>query len=132
MKHSFKKSERLKSKIAISKVYSHGLILKKYPIMAKYLPISFDDQSNLKVLISVPKKRIAKATDRNKIRRQIKEAFRVQKHLVKNELTAHQKSLALFFIYTGKEKPEYAIIEEKIKLILKDLQQNISREGVQA
>jgi ribonuclease P protein component len=51
----------------------------------------------------------------------MKEAFRLNKSDLIQALKDADKSLALFFIYTGKEKPDYTIIEEKIKLILKEL-----------
>lgn len=44
----------------------------------------------------------------------MREAYRLQKNNLKNSLTENQKNLALFFIFTGKELPEYEIIYEKI------------------
>ncbi|MDA7803195.1 ribonuclease P protein component [Crocinitomix sp.] len=128
MKNSFKKSERLKSKIAIEAVFAEGIVIKKHPLIGKFISYEFSDKSPLKMVVSVPKRRIPKATKRNRIRRQIKEAYRLNKKGLKDELLKNGDSLALFLIYTGKENPDYSIIEEKIKLILEDIQKNYRGE----
>ncbi|WP_066757330.1 ribonuclease P protein component [Crocinitomix algicola] len=128
MKHTLKKSERLKSRLAIGEVYTKGKTLKKYPILAKFTPYIFNDNEVLKMGVAVPKKRIRKAVHRNRIRRQIKEAYRLNKWMLKEELTANKTSLALFFIYTGKENVDYSEIEAKIKVILKDLRKQITND----
>lgn len=121
MKQTFKKSERLTNKKDIDAIFEKGLVVKNFPLLVKHLPVDFEDGEALKVVISVPKRRIRKATDRNRIRRQMKEAFRLNKTGLKEVLKKRQLSLALFFVYTGKENPDYALIEGKIKLILKEL-----------
>ncbi len=121
LKNTFKKSERLTSKISMEKIFEAGLTIKKFPLILKYSLVDFEDKQPLKVVISVPKRRIRKAHDRNRIRRQLKEAYRLNRLPLKKSLVEQSKSLALFFIYTGKENPDYAVIEEKIQLLLKEL-----------
>lgn len=107
----------------MQEVFAKGQVLKKYPFIVRYLAYDFKDNYPLKVVVSVPKRRIKKATARNRVRRQIKEAYRLNKSNLIDELRKADKGLALFFIYTGKENPEYSIIQEKIKLLLKDLEE---------
>jgi ribonuclease P protein component len=121
LKNTFKKSERLTSKVSMEKIFEKGSTLKKFPLILKYSLVEFEDEQPLKVVISVPKRRIRKAHNRNRIRRQLKEAYRLNRLPLKRCLAEQSKSLALFFIYTGKENPDYAIIEEKIQLLLKEL-----------
>ena len=106
----------------MQEIFAKGQVLKKYPFIVRYLAYDFKDNHPLKVVVSVPKRRIKKATARNRVRRQIKEAYRLNKSNLIDELRKADKGLALFFIYTGKENPEYSIIQEKIKLLLKDLE----------
>ena len=67
-----------------------------------------------------------KAVDRNRIKRLGREAYRLQKEALLQRLTEKGLSLAVFFIYTGKELPEYATVTEKIGVILQKLIKEIA------
>ena len=75
------------------------------------------------VLISVPKKNISTAIDRNKIKRRIREAYRKNKILYNQFLTNNSLQNAFVFHYTEKKIISYKEIETKIILILHRLQQ---------
>ena len=107
-------------------VFSNGSTIKKYPFLLKYLPTKIEKGSKVQIVISIPKRNIKKATARNRIRRQIKEVYRLNKA----ELTAlaerSDQELALFLIYTAKEKIEYDVLDSKLKLILSELIKQLS------
>lgn len=63
--------------------------------------------------MSVPKKRTPLAVHRNKIKRMIREAWRLNKHMLYAELPASAQC-HLFFIYTGKAHPDYTTIEQSV------------------
>jgi len=44
----------------------------------------------------------------------MRESYRLQKNSLQNQMEANHKNLAVFFIYTGKELPEYIMVFEKI------------------
>lgn len=121
---TFPKSERIKSKQVLEHLFEKGGTLKKYPFLVKHISYTFVDGEQLKVAFSVPKRKVKKAASRNRLRRQIKEAYRLNKSDLKNVLIEADKGLALFFIYTGEENADYSKLEEKIKVILKQLIQN--------
>lgn len=73
------------------------------------------------IVISVPKRRAKRAVDRNRLRRQIKEAYRLSKAPLVEQLKALDKQVVLFLIYTGKEKEEYSFIAKKLSVLLKEL-----------
>lgn len=83
-------------------------------------------------MISIPKRLVKKAVDRNRVRRQIKEAYRLDRTNLKNNLANNKISLALFLIYTGKENPLYSEIEEKIHLLLNEINKTIVEANQQA
>jgi ribonuclease P protein component len=63
-------------------------------------------------------KAFKKAVDRNRIKRIMREGYRVQKKFLLDILSEKESQLAIFFIYTGKEQPEFKIVNDKIALIL--------------
>jgi ribonuclease P protein component len=68
--------------------------------------------------VGVSTKNFKKAVDRNRIKRLMRESYRLQKISLSNKLKEKNLQLALFFIYTAKDLPEFKIISEKIGLIL--------------
>ena len=83
-------------------VFAQGTTLKKFPLIAKYKRVEFEDEVPIKVVISIPKRLVKKAVDRNRVRRQIKEAYRLDRTNLKNNL-ANNKISCFFLIYTEKK-----------------------------
>ncbi len=123
-KLSFKKVERLKSKKQITKIFEKGKKIKQYPFVLNYLFVGESD-SPIKIVVSVPKRLVKFANKRNRLKRQIKEAYRLNKADIYQRLEQNDKNLALFLIYTGKEKEDYHFIEKKLILLLNQLKEKI-------
>jgi ribonuclease P protein component len=116
MNFSFPKSEKLKSKKAINLLFTEGNTVTKYPIKLFYLPVENSHKS--KAAFSIPKNNFKKAVTRNRIKRQLKEAYRHQKGLLKND--SNLKYL-LFFLYIGKENSTYTSINASLITVLKKM-----------
>ena len=84
----------------------------------------------VQVTVSVSSRNFRKAVDRNRIKRQMREVYRLQKSPLTRQLSGVKKQLALFFIYTGKEMPEYTDLLEKMDKILVRLQDIIMKSKV--
>lgn len=75
--------------------------------------------------VGVSSKNFKKAVDRNRIKRLMRESYRLQKIFLQDSLKGKDLQLALFLIYTGKELPEYKMVSDKIELILNRLVKSV-------
>ena len=122
--YDFPKSERLHSKKCIAELFDKGSSITLYPIKVIYLVNPTDCLPINQVLVSAPKKFFKKAVDRNKIKRRIKEAYRLHKQILVNQQTGFHFHIG--YIYVGKEIASYQTIEEKLKQSLLRLKDRIS------
>ena len=119
------KNERLKSRKQIERLFNEGKSFVVTPFRIFYLVngqwAMGNKQYILQFGVSVSGKNFKKAVDRNRIKRLIKEAWRLQKNEMKEKLQADNKQLNVFFIYTGKEIPEYKFVFDKVKTSIEKL-----------
>jgi ribonuclease P protein component len=78
-----------------------------------------NETSFLQAGFTVSSRHFKKAVDRNRIKRLMRESYRLQKNSLKNMLEVNQTNVALFFIYTGNELPKYLNVFDKIGSALK-------------
>ena len=123
------KDERLKSRKQIEHLFDKGKSFvvapfRIYFIVSIELPIQ-KGESGLKFGTGVSAKNFKKAVDRNRIKRLTREAWRLQKNEVREKAKETQRQLNVFFIYTGKELPDFAIVKDKVAIALKKLADKI-------
>ena len=116
----FLKENRLCSSRRIETLFSEGERLYEFPFKAIWLENN-TSESRLKVAISVPKKRLSKASQRNHIKRLIREAYRKQKFFLVDKLLQENKSIHLMLVYTLPSILSFAEIEDKISVTLQRL-----------
>lgn len=116
---TFSKDEKLCSATAITELFSKGKQIFKHPVKLLWLQSESTEGPCFKVIISVSKRNFKRATDRNKIKRIIRECYRKNKHLA--ESASEGKKFHLGLIYIGKEIPEYNTIEPIIIGLLQRL-----------
>src|SRR6187399_304311 len=100
---SFSKKEHLCSRKVIEKIFAVGKAINENDLRLLWIEDFLEKEIPLKVAISVPKKNFKKAVDRNKIKRQIREAYRLTKHLIAADLLKEEKKYACIIICTGKK-----------------------------
>ena len=124
--YSFPKAEKLCSKTLIESIYNHGQKLKLYPFVVNYLYVEDNVKMPfpLQILISVPKRKIKLAVKRNRLKRQIREAYRLNKQPLIDHIMGQDQKMALFLVYIGKENESYSFIEKKLILLLKTLKED--------
>lgn len=121
MSAKFRKEERLKSRKVIQALFNRqGESFAQYPLRLVWMPMA-ERRSAYPVQfgLSVPKRRFKKAVDRNKIKRKIREAYRLQKHKIHTALDKEEEQYAFMVLYTGQEMETYQEIEAAMKQLIR-------------
>lgn len=121
MKLTFGKNEKLKSRKAFDELFSDGKTCVSHPIRFVY-KIKPKADYNIRVGVSVGKKKFKHAVDRNLLKRRAKEAYRLNKCLLEpNE----KYSIDLVMIYTSTKHQPFEVIEQSVKTLLEKLNEAI-------
>lgn len=110
MQFTYPKKEKLKSKTTIDLLFSEGNSVSKFPLRLVYVENIEPNAELMKMGVSVSKKYFKKAVDRNYFKRVLRETYRLNKHLLIDNL---EKPYAFMFFYQTKERLSYQEIEEK-------------------
>jgi len=122
LRNTFKKTERLHSKILISKLFVDGKSFFNYPFRVTYLLVKKTDNIPAQLLVSASKRNFKSAVDRNRIKRIVREAYRNNKSIIWDYMDNMQENQLLISInYTAKTIVSYSEIERKLILILHSL-----------
>ena len=118
-KQTLRKAERLNSRILIERLFSGGgKSFPAFPLRIVYMPIEGDNLPVASILISVPKKRFKRAVKRNRVKRQIREAYRKYRHILTDTLTTSGKKAIIAFIWLDNDLHSSNEIDAKIKKLL--------------
>ncbi|MDM1396990.1 ribonuclease P protein component [Myroides odoratimimus] len=116
-KYNYPKKEKLKSKTVIEELFTTGKTVSKYPLRMVYVQIANQEDLPLKVGVSVSKRHFKKAVDRNYFKRLLREAYRLNKHLLLENI---DKPYAMMLFYQSKDRLTFKDVNEKmIKLFEK-------------
>ena len=119
--YKFKKSERLNNKVVINKLFEKGHSIVISPFRLFWLENNTTKAPTVQTLISVPKRNISLATQRNRLKRRINEAFRLNKEKLYEELNEKNKQINIAIIYQKQQIQTFKTIEQKINLLLSRL-----------
>ena len=125
--HTFTKEERLCSKKIIQDLFSGNQTsqLNHYPIMAIWKVLELPAPSPVQILFSVPKKKFKKAHDRNRLRRQVKESYRLNKNILYDVLSLKRLQCAVVMVYIAKEKLNYTKIDHACSALIKNIAESV-------
>ena len=119
------KDERLKSRKQIGKLFAEGKSFAVNPFRVYFIvngQLSMvNGRSHLQFGVGVSNRNFKRAVDRNRIKRLTREAWRLQKNELNEQVKTTQKELNVFFIYTGKELPDFTTVKDKVAVALKKL-----------
>ena len=116
----FSKSERLCSRKSIDNLISCGNRLFCYPFRLVWLESETGSPFPVKLAISVPRKKFKKAVTRNRIKRLIRESYRLNKSLLYEKLNEKKREMDILLIYISDDEPDFNYINIRMqKLLLK-------------
>ena len=111
------KNERLKSRKLIEQLFSEGKKFVIFPFRVLYI---IDKKGNglLQFGAGVSSKFFKKAADRNRVKRVMRESYRLQKKSLQEKLKEQDYQLNIFIIYTSKVLPEYKEMYTTMGMVL--------------
>ncbi|QNM87128.1 ribonuclease P protein component [Polaribacter pectinis] len=115
MKNTLGKQERLKSRKLIEKLYQEGNSVKTFPLRMMYIQTTHTSDFPCQVGVSVPKRNFKLAVHRNRIKRLMRETYRLQKQIVYNNL---DEPYVFMISYLGREEWTYEELYKKMEKLL--------------
>ncbi len=121
---SFARSERLKSQKVIGELFKGGQnSFVAYPLRIVWKPMDAQwlahPDAQVQVMISVPKRTFKTAVQRNRLKRQIREAYRLNKSALLEKINPEQFPIALMLMYVAKEALPFLEIEAGVKKMIR-------------
>ena len=123
--HSFSKAEHLCGEKRITRLFTQGDAFIAYPLRVVFIIEPKKDKEEASVLVSVPKKRFKRAVKRNRLKRIMREAYRLNKQELIDKLEEKQLQLHVAFNYVSDDELDYATIEKKMRISLQRLMDKI-------
>ena len=128
--NSLHKSERLDKKEVIEKLFGGGArSFSVFPLRVVYLALDNVQGEHAAILVSVSKRRFKRAVKRNRVKRQIREAYRLNKQPLLQTLKEHNLHIAIAFIYLSDELTDSSLITERMKTALSRISEQLSAQS---
>ena len=124
--NTLNKNESLKSKTLIRLLFSSKTANFAYPFKVLYRVLEPEETVRAQMLISVGKRKIRTAVERNRIKRLFREAYRLNRQPLLDFLDKKEINIAIAFVYVGDKNPDYQFIEERVKKSIEALVESIN------
>lgn len=132
-KNTLCKEERLHGRDAVEKLFkdagSRSMVA--FPVRVVYVlaPPQADTCVNTRMLVSVPKRQFKRAVKRNRVKRQIREAYRKHKHgLIEAVSRIGEQHLSLAFVWLDSKLYDTSVVEKKVEKLLLRIEEKLTHE----
>jgi ribonuclease P protein component len=121
MNKTFGRAERLKSRKQIEELVKEGSSLNADPLRMIWKESSVSQKGSVTATVAVSKRNFKRAVDRNKLKRRMREAYRLNKEELFSTLQQKEKKISLMFFHVSKQLSAYESIEDGMKNVLQKL-----------
>lgn len=132
-KNTLCKEERLHGRDAVEKLFkdagSRSMVA--FPVRVVYVlaPPQADTCVNTRMLVSVPKRQFKRAVKRNRVKRQVREAYRKHKHgLIEAVSSIGERHLSLAFVWLDSKLYDTSVVEKKVEKLLLRIEEKLTQE----
>ena len=131
MPYALTKSERLTSQLIIDKLFAGGnASMAAFPLRIVYMRMDGADGSDgtplVSILVSVPKKRFRHAVDRNRMKRLVRESYRLNKHILWDALEGQEFRIVLAFVCITDTLPTFYTVNKSVKKALTRIAEKVN------
>ncbi|MBV9988469.1 MAG: ribonuclease P protein component [Chitinophagaceae bacterium] len=124
---SYSKKEKLKSRKRLGELFATGRSFSIFPVKVFFTATEMQEKGSVQAGVGVSARNFKKAVDRNRIKRLLRECYRLNKTALTEAAAAKHKALGVFFLYVGKDLPEYPALTEKMIAALNRLTDELNR-----
>ncbi|MDR1437022.1 MAG: ribonuclease P protein component [Candidatus Symbiothrix sp.] len=124
-RHTFEKEERISLQKEIDFLFAEGKSFSVFPLRFVYAEKKAPSGTGVSILISVPKKKFKQAVKRNRLKRLIRENYRLNKSLLSECLKEQNKGLLIAVLFTGNELSSFREIETALVKALNQLKEKL-------
>lgn len=122
--------KRLKHKRLFDELFKTGNSLRTDAILMVYKPVGNDHFTGTKAAFSVSKRKFKRAVDRNRIKRLMREAWRLNCTQTEILLKEQNIALTLIFVYIFNEPIDFISVQDKVRKLLNDLSQQLAKKEI--
>lgn len=131
--YGFTKEERLCGELRIGELFRKGKSLVAYPLRVVWRCLDADEDLQqlvpLRVLISVPKRRLHRANQRNRAKRLMREAYRLQNHELWAIASEKELRLQLAFVWLADNTACYETVSDRMNKSLKKIADELCHDS---
>lgn len=125
--HTYSRSEKLKSRKVLNTLFTGGKAISVFPVKLFWMPAGNTTGQPIQAGVGVSARHFSKAVHRNRIKRLLRECYRLNKQPLLASLQSQGKQVVVFFLYIGKEMPDHVLLNEKMQQALTKLEEQIVR-----
>lgn len=130
MLNTLHKAERLDRKKVIEKMFAGGSrSFSLFPLRVVWLPVE-ELEAPVSILVSVSKRRFKRAVKRNRVKRLVREAYRLNKQPLLEAVEGAGCRVAIAFIYVSDRVVDYEVIVGRMQTALQRIVEHLRLSNV--